>query len=256
MDAGQKASDRKDYDTAISKADEALKIKPGDVAATKLKNDAQARQIPMLFGISNFDFVWIPNLRKGKGAYVEETELSQAQYNNLSNSLAGKYRLTLSINTLPIRGTRDIPDAPKNLTYEAAAQLLDNLNKAVHQTKLQGQFQLPSQQDFLIFSEVKDLTTTPNPTYDTLARLNLFSRLCPNVNGSQPPRGVRDGGANKFGLFNVLCNALEWCDDKSGAGFEFDTATKKTPEYNFLFLDHKYAEGQYTGVRFLFVPDQ
>ena len=129
-----------------------------------------------------------------------------------------------------------------------------------------------------MFSEVRDATTNPNPTYDTLASLNLFPSLSPNANGlqplrgvkrggtpppphiyrngSQPPRGVREGDANKFGLFNVLCNALEWCDDKSGAGFEFDTAFKKTPEYNFLFLDHKYAEGQYTGVRFLFVPDQ
>ena len=117
-----------------------------------------------------------------------------------------------------------------------------------------------------MFSEVRDATTNPNPTYDTLASLNLFPSLSPNANGlqplrgvkrggtpppphiyrngSQPPRGVREGDANKFGLFNVLCNALEWCDDKSGAGFEFDTAFKKTPEYNFLFLDHKYAEGQ------------
>ena len=256
MEAGQKAYAGQDYDKAIKQAEAALEIKFSDVAATKLKNDAQARQIPLLFGVSNFDFVWIPNLRKGKGAYVEETELSQAQYNNLSDSLAGKYRLPLSINTLPFSGTRDIPDDPKNLTYEAAAQLLDNLNKAVHQTKLQGRFQLPSRQDFLIFSEIKDSTTNPNPTYDTLASLDLFSRLRANASGSQPPRGVRDGGANKFGLFNVLGNALEWCDDKSGAGFEFDTATKKTSEYNFLFLDHKFAEGQYTGVRFLFVPDQ
>jgi serine/threonine protein kinase/formylglycine-generating enzyme required for sulfatase activity len=44
MDAGQSAYDRKDYGTAIRQADTALANRPGDVAATKLKNEAQARQ--------------------------------------------------------------------------------------------------------------------------------------------------------------------------------------------------------------------
>ena len=44
MEAGQKAYDLKDYDTAIEQADMALSNKSGDAAATKLKNAAQARK--------------------------------------------------------------------------------------------------------------------------------------------------------------------------------------------------------------------
>ena len=41
MEAGQKAYDLKDYDTAIQQADVALGNKAGDTTATKMKNDAQ-----------------------------------------------------------------------------------------------------------------------------------------------------------------------------------------------------------------------
>jgi hypothetical protein len=44
MDAGQTAYDRKDYTGAFNQVEAALLNKPGDVAATKLKNDAQTRQ--------------------------------------------------------------------------------------------------------------------------------------------------------------------------------------------------------------------
>ena len=47
IEAGQSAYDRKDYTEAIKQADAALLNKPGDAAATKLKNGAQARQSEM-----------------------------------------------------------------------------------------------------------------------------------------------------------------------------------------------------------------
>ena len=76
MEAGQKAYGLKDYDMVIKQAEAALSINSGDEAATRMKNDAQARQIPLLFGVSNFDLS-IAKPRNGKGAYVEETELSK-----------------------------------------------------------------------------------------------------------------------------------------------------------------------------------
>ena len=44
MEAGQKAYDLKDYDTAIPQAEAALAIKAGDLKAAELKSDAQARK--------------------------------------------------------------------------------------------------------------------------------------------------------------------------------------------------------------------
>ena len=246
MKEGRGAFSGKDYAKAKAQADVALGIRPRDPEATTLKNDAQkqldlsASRTPLtnVFGVSNFDFIWIPNIRNGKGAYVEKTVLSRAQY----NSLAGQYGLTPS--KMPISGTT--PDDPMNLAYEDAAQLINKLKTAAQQTKMQGQFQLPDRQDFLIFSEVKDSTGNSNPTYNTLAA--LFSHLGANTSGSQP-RGVGSGNANQFGLFNVLGNAWEWCDDQSAAGFDCDTP------FGTLFKNSQFG-GSYTGVRLLFVPAQ
>ena len=43
MTAGRAAAETKDYPTAVTQADEALKLKPGDSAATTLKKDAQGQ---------------------------------------------------------------------------------------------------------------------------------------------------------------------------------------------------------------------
>ena len=187
-----------------------------------------------VFGISGFDFVWIAELRDGKGAYVEKTEMSQIQY----KSLAGRFGLSSS--KLPISGST--PVCPINLAYDDAVHLRDGLNNAARQSRLQGQFQLPDEQDFLMFSEIRDSTTTSNPTYEELAR------ILPVPTGS--PRGVEAGNANKYGLFNVLGNAWQWCDDQSGAGFEFDST------FGSLFRNHRDVQGLYTSVRFLVVPNQ
>lgn len=146
-------------------------------------------------------------------------------------------------------------DDPIKLTWDDTVRLRDALNSAARQAKLQGQFQLPSRQDFLIFSEIKDSTADTNPTYDTLARLNLFSRLHANVNGV-PARGVGAGNANQFGLFNVLGYAWEWCDDTSGAGFDINSKSDSPKNLGNLFSENKWVKGEYTGVRFLFVPDR
>jgi hypothetical protein len=44
MDAGQKAYNARSYDTAVEQADAALASRTGDAAATRLRNDAQARK--------------------------------------------------------------------------------------------------------------------------------------------------------------------------------------------------------------------
>jgi len=43
MKAGQAAADKKDYETVVKQADEALRIKPGDSTATALKRDAEGQ---------------------------------------------------------------------------------------------------------------------------------------------------------------------------------------------------------------------
>jgi hypothetical protein len=198
---------------------------------------------PPNFEVSGLNFKWVSNLRNGKGAYVEETEMSQAQY----NSLAGQYGLTPFKNTLT--GTISDTNDPVNITYEGASQLLVALNHAPLQSQLQKKFELPSRQDFLIFSGVNDKTTNSNPSYNVLDNDGLFSSLKANVN-EPAARAVGEGSPNKFGLFNVLGDSWEWCNDGSAAGFEFDSKGGS------LFRDQKFLKGQYVGVRLLLVPDQ
>ena len=233
------------YFNASRQADLALAIKPGDSAATKLRNDAETAiharppRDPKngMFGVSGFDFIWVPDVNDGEGAYVEKTELSQAQY----AALSGKYGLTAS--KMPISGTG--PDDPANLSYDDAKQLCDALGKAGPSANFQGQFKLPNRRDFLVLSELGDSTGTSNPTFAALA--GTFSRLGANV-GEKHPRGVGEGSANRFGLFNALGNAWAWCDDQSGAGFEYDST------FGSLFRAHRDVQGLYTGARFIFVP--
>ncbi len=236
----------------------ALKIEPENAEASQLRdNVAQQRKrflasmpakVANVMGITGFDFVWVPDLQAGEGAYVEATELSQAQF----FSLAGKFGLDSTDPTkhkLQSSGTGS--DDPENLNFEEAAALRDDLNGKTDSSSLpQGKYQLPSQADFLIFSGVKGSTNDANPDINSLG--DLFTRSGANVGLGPNPRarGVGAGTPNGFGLYNVLGNAWEWCDDQSGAGFSFDS------KYATLFKPHRDVKGLYTGVRFVFVPQE
>ena len=192
-----------------------------------------------LFEVPGFDFVWIPNLPNGQGAYVETTELSQSQFDRLAKFYGLKPSKKPNSDA-----TTD--DDPVNLDYEDAIHLRDFLNNTpVKLGKAEGKFRLPSQQDFLMFSGVRSATATSNPKFDELDR--LLSRLTANVKAARP-RDVGAGSTNQFGLFNVLGNAWEWCDDQSGAGFEYDSS------FGSLLRSHQEVKGLYTGLRFLIVP--
>ena len=257
--AGQQAYDRNEFVTAIKQADKALVIRGGDAAARKLKNDAQMalaaltkqksdalNELMKQFKIPEFDFVWIAFLRDGRGAFVAKTELSQVQYETLAS------QLSLKSNKQPIPGAT--PDLPKNLYYEEARALVVALNnRAGSLLKQQGEFQLPSREDFLIYSDMAKWTNSPNPRYNDLDALGCISRLGAIVN-LKPARGVREGSLNTYGLYNVLGNAWQWCAEGSGAGFSFDTSAKTTTSFQSLFVDQSHVMGKYTGVRLLFVP--
>jgi serine/threonine protein kinase len=247
MAEGRSDYSQRHFGRARVQAALALGIKPGDPEATKLGKDAQ-RQLDRLpprnplrdvLGVTGFNFVWVPNLEGGDGAYVETTELSQSQY----DSLAGKFGLASS--KMRISGTSD--GDPANLGYEDAVRLAESLTKEVQGPGPRGQFQLPSRRDVLLFSGVVDSTDDPNPTFQSLE--GLFSRSGANIGGSHP-RGTGEGSPNKFGLFNALGNAWEWCDDQSGAGFEYDST------FGSLFRPHRNVQGLYTGGRFIFVPSE
>jgi formylglycine-generating enzyme required for sulfatase activity/outer membrane biosynthesis protein TonB len=235
--------------TARAQANLALHFKADSAEAKKLVADAQAQldrqpartDLKDFLGIPGFDFVWVQSLEEGEGAYVQQAELSQTQFQALGAKMA--------VPSTKMQISNTGPDDPENLAFEDAAQLLDGLNKAADSLHPPGRFHLPSRTEYLVFSEVRDLSAGDNPSYDAMAA--LFSRDGADVGGGSLhlPRGVKEGPPNRYRLYNVLGNAWEWCDDRSGAGYGYDST------FGSIFRTHAFAQGLYTGLRLVFVPN-
>ena len=119
MAAGQKAYALKDYDTAIKQADAALAIKSPDEAATKLKNEAQARQQEIIAAQAERDREYQAALAAGQKAYAlkdYDTAIKQAEV-ALANMPGDVTATKLQENARRLAAVEDM-----NRKYQAALQ--------------------------------------------------------------------------------------------------------------------------------------
>ena len=193
------------------------------------------------------DFVWVKGIH-AQGAFVQTTELSQKQY----FKLAGK---------LPDQKQHDIgDDLPVDLSFEAASKLCQKLNAEMSD----GQFALPSREDFLSYSEVGDAGSqapaTDNPATDNFTNLLRSldaNTLCFDWNANAKIRAVGEGKVNRFGLLNVLGNAWEWCDDHGvgvPAGLSYGSTGLRSSKRLFAEGGSITPENDVVGVRLLYLP--
>jgi hypothetical protein len=208
--------------------------------------EAIHQPIPNFLGVPDFNFVWVPQIHDGEGAYVEKTELSKRQYQNL----VGK------------SPPPDTADQPAELSFDQARELCGICGDLLRKQNENGagKFVLPSERDFLIFSGV-GVAGPANPqtaSLKDLLRSSLANTriLDPNVRTNQL-RSVANGQANSLGLFHVLGNAWQWCDNGGvGVPAGFSYLSEGFGPSGSLFADKSPLDpdADVIGVRLLYLP--
>jgi tetratricopeptide (TPR) repeat protein len=258
-----RAAGQGQIDLELQSLDQAEKLRPliADVDQTPLDNwlaDAGKRKktqtpppnhqpISNFLGVPDFNFVWVPQIHDGEGAYVEITELSRRQYQNL-----------LRKSPPP----PDTADQPAELSFDQARELCGTCGDLLGKQNENGagKFVLPSERDFLIFSGVgvAGPANPPTASLKDLLRSSLANTriLDPNVRTNQL-RSVANGQANPLGLIHVLGNAWQWCDN-GGAGVPagFDYHSEGFGPSGSLFADKSPLDpaDDEIGVRLLYLP--
>jgi tetratricopeptide (TPR) repeat protein len=199
---GVSSNDVGNYSVVVSNAVNVVTSAPAWLMVIARQSPPPETPLPIIHAPTNFfgmDFVWIPNIAGGNGAYVAKTELSQAQSKRLGN-----------LELRPEQFPKNSPNYAANLTFDQAKDLCDKLSK--EDVGIPGRFKLPTKEDFLIYSETKGLSSTDDPKFAELkSKFQEVDAVINYDNKQRSPVPVTEGKGNRFELLNVLGNAWEWC---------------------------------------------
>ena len=224
MSSGRGALARGDYTNALAQAGKALLLKPDDVDARQLRDNAKQKLgggvAPHLFTNSiGMEFVWVPDVAGG-GAFVGKYEVTKPQYQKVMGGLPNGQAL-------------DNPNLPvTDVTFQQASQFCEKLSQQENK-----HYFLPTRQQWLSAAGLSEENVTN--AWDILKARGVLDHevtgLTQRVDVSRPSV-VGSMGAESNGVCDMVGNVREWVSEQQRAGFSFRSKGVPGTQTGKLFL--------------------